>query len=79
VHVFSTLFVTCFEHNVSATVSYDQKDLLDIRTAITHPVLDEYFFFNESDGKDLCPTGLSSPPFAGGKDCDIVDDGPGAL
>jgi hypothetical protein len=36
-------------HNVSATVSYDQKELLGIRTAITHLVLDKYFFFNESE------------------------------
>ena len=53
---FFTLFVTYFVHNVSATVSYDQKELLDIRTAITHPIRDEYFFFNEQDGKDLLQT-----------------------
>jgi hypothetical protein len=50
---FFTLFVTYFVRNVSATVSYDQKELLDTRTAITHPVLKEYLFFNESDRKDL--------------------------
>ena len=45
---FFTLFVTYFVHNVSAIVSYDRKDLLDIRTAITHPIL--------SDTKDLLQT-----------------------
>jgi hypothetical protein len=35
------LFVTYFVHNVTATVSYDRKELLDIRTAITHLELDE--------------------------------------
>ena len=36
------LFVTYFVHNVSATVSYDRKEFLDIRTAITHLVKKEY-------------------------------------
>jgi hypothetical protein len=31
---FFTLFVTYFVHNVSATISYAQKELLGIRTAI---------------------------------------------
>ena len=53
---FFTLFVTYFVHNVSATVSYDRKELLDIRTAITRLELDEHFFFNESDAKDLLQT-----------------------
>jgi hypothetical protein len=53
----SALFVIHIIHNVSAIISYDQKELLDIRTAITHPVLEEYiFFFNESDAKDLLQT-----------------------
>ena len=47
------LFVTYFVRNVSATVSYDRKELLDIRTAITHLELDEDCFFYESDAKDL--------------------------
>ena len=47
------LFVTYFVHNVSATVCFDRKELLDIRTAITHLELDGDFFFNESDAKDL--------------------------
>jgi hypothetical protein len=34
-------------------VSYDRKELLDIRTAITHLELDKVFFFNESDAKDI--------------------------
>ena len=50
---FFALFVTYFVHNVAATVSYDRKELLDIRTAITHLKLDEEFFFNESDAKDI--------------------------
>jgi hypothetical protein len=54
--MFFTLFVTYFVHNFSATVSYDRKYLLDIRAAITHPVLNEFFSFNESDGKDLHQT-----------------------
>jgi hypothetical protein len=33
-----------FVHNVSATVSYGRKELLDIRTAITHLGLDKSFF-----------------------------------
>ena len=61
---FFSLFVTYFLHNVSATVSatvsYDQKELLDIRTAITHLVLDKDFFFrsfvSELDMKDLLQT-----------------------
>jgi hypothetical protein len=50
---FFALFVTCFVHNVAATVSYDRKELLDIRTGITHFKLDEEFFFNESDARDI--------------------------
>ena len=49
--------LTYFLHNVSATVSYDpRKELLDIRTAITHLVLDKDFFFKESDASDLLQT-----------------------
>jgi hypothetical protein len=50
---FFTLFVTHFVHNVAATVSYDRKELLDVRTAITHLELDEGFCFIESDAKDI--------------------------
>jgi hypothetical protein len=46
------LFVNYFVHNVSATVSYDQKELLDIRIVIIHLKLDEDVLFNESDSKD---------------------------
>ena len=42
---FFTLFVTYFVHNVAATISYDQKELLDIITAITHLEFDKSFFF----------------------------------
>ena len=48
-------FATYFVRNVSATVSYDRKVLLDIRAAITH-VLDKDFFFNKSDAKYLHQT-----------------------
>jgi hypothetical protein len=41
--------------NVSATVTYDRKELLDIRASITHLLLEE-FIFNESDGKELLQT-----------------------
>jgi hypothetical protein len=50
---FFALFVTYFVHNVAATVSYDRKELLDIRTAITHLKLEKFFFFNESGAKDI--------------------------
>jgi hypothetical protein len=50
---FFALFVTCFVHNVAATVSYDRKELLDIIIAIAHLKMDKEFFFNESDGKDI--------------------------
>jgi hypothetical protein len=42
--VFFTLFVTYFVFNVAATDSYAQKELLDIRPAITHLELDEDLF-----------------------------------
>ena len=50
------MFVTYFVHNVAATVSYDRKELLDIRTAITHLEQDESFFFNESGERDILQT-----------------------
>ena len=53
---FFALLVTCFVHNVAATVSYDRKEFLDIRTGITHTKLDEEFFFNESDARDILRT-----------------------
>jgi hypothetical protein len=37
---FFAIFVNYFVHNVSATISYGRKELLDIRTAITHLGLD---------------------------------------
>ena len=45
--VFFALFVTYFVHNVSATVTYGKKELLDIRTAITHLGLDKDFFLQQ--------------------------------
>jgi hypothetical protein len=50
---FFALFATNFVHNDIATVSYELKELLDNRTAITHLELDKDFFFNESDAKDI--------------------------
>lgn len=50
------VFSRYFEHNVSAIVSYDRKKLLDVRTAISHPMLEEYFVFNVKDGMDLFQT-----------------------
>jgi hypothetical protein len=66
------LFVTYFVRNVSATVSYGKKELLDIRTTITHLGLDKelldirtvithlrldkYFFFNKQDAQDILQT-----------------------
>ena len=47
-------FTNYFVHNVSVTVSFDRKELLDLRTAITHFVLD--FFLNVSYTKDLLQT-----------------------
>ena len=53
---FFALFVTCFVHNVATTISYDRKEFLDIRTGITHLKLDEEFFFNESDARNILRT-----------------------
>jgi hypothetical protein len=41
--VFFALILTFFVHNVSAIVSYDWKDLLDIRTMITNLDLEQDF------------------------------------
>ena len=38
---YSALFLDHFIHNVAANISYDLKELLDIRTAITHLELDK--------------------------------------
>ena len=38
-------FFTLFVLNVASTVSYDQKELLDIRTVVTHLNLDKDLFF----------------------------------
>jgi hypothetical protein len=50
---FGTLFVNYFVHNVSATVSYYNKELLDVRTAITHLGLDKDFFLQQA-GRTGC-------------------------
>ena len=44
------------DHNVSAIVSYDSKQFLDMRTAITKLDLDEHFYFNESTALDILLT-----------------------
>jgi hypothetical protein len=49
-------FVTYFVHNVATTVSYDRKEHLEFRTAITHHELGEEFIFYESDQRDLLQT-----------------------
>ena len=54
------LFVTSSVHKVSATVSYDRKELMDIRTLFTHLELNKDFFFNESDVKDILLSGDQS-------------------
>ena len=53
---FFALFLTCFVDNVAATISYDRKELLDIRTAIIHLRLDKEFFLNESNGREIRKT-----------------------
>ena len=62
VHFFA-LFITNFVHNVASSVYYDRKELLDIRTEISHLELDNIFFFNESSAKDilLCPDKAKIP------------------
>ena len=49
--MFKTHVLTYFVHNVVATVSYDRKEHLDIRTAIAHLELDEDLLFNKPDAK----------------------------
>ena len=51
--VYFHIVLTYFARNVDATVSNDEKELMDIRTVITHLGLDKDFFFNESDAKDI--------------------------
>jgi hypothetical protein len=51
-YIFFALFVTCLVHNVAATISYDWKELLVIRTVITHLK----FFFHEPDGREILQT-----------------------
>ena len=51
--VFFAIFVNHFVHNVSATVSYGRKELLDIRTAITHLGLDKDFFNKGEHSREL--------------------------
>jgi hypothetical protein len=51
-----------------------EKELLDNRTVITHPILEEYFFFNETDGKDLlqAPNNGPHPSHSQEKETDIL-------
>jgi hypothetical protein len=48
-----------FVHNVAATISYYQKEFLEIRTAITHLGLKEEFLFNESDKNNIQLVGFT--------------------
>jgi hypothetical protein len=75
---FSVLFVNYFVHNVSATISYGKKKLLDIRTAITHLGLDKDFFYNKDDAQNILQTSPTSPLFAKGSDSGIEDKEPDA-
>ena len=50
------LILIYFVNNVSAIVSYDRKELLDIRTVINSLDLDEDFYFNESAAQDILLT-----------------------
>ena len=78
--VFFALFVTYFVHNVSATVSTAKKELLDIRTAITHLGLDEDFSKTKTTHKTISKhtTGPTSPLFAKGSDAGTEDKEPDA-
>jgi hypothetical protein len=72
---FFTIFVNYFVHIVSATVSYGRKELLDIRTAITHLELDKDYFHNKQDmifSKQ--PAGPESQFFARGSDAGTEDE-----
>jgi hypothetical protein len=46
--IFFARFVTYFVHNVSSTIFYGKKELLDIRIRITHLGLDKYFFLQQA-------------------------------
>ena len=64
-----------FVHNVSATVSYGKKELLDIRTAITHLGLDKYFSSASRAHRTFSehPTRPTSQLFARGRDAGTED------
>ena len=51
--VFFVLFVTYLVHNVSATVSYSKKKILNIRTAITHLGIDKDFFLKKARAQGI--------------------------
>ena len=78
--VLFTLFVTCFVHNVSATVSYGKKYLLDIRTQITHLGFKIFLQQGRPTHKTFSkhPTGPTSPLFARGSDAGTEDKEPDA-
>ena len=71
---FVAIFVNYFVHNVSATVSYGRKGLLDIRAAITHLGLDKDFFNNNKQDTHTIfskhPTGQTSQLLAKGSDAE---------
>jgi hypothetical protein len=51
--LFFTLIWTFLLHNISAVISDDQKQFLDIRIAITNLNLDEDFYFNKLAAVDV--------------------------
>ena len=69
---FFVLFVTCFVHNVAATISYDLKELLVIRTVITYFRLDSFSSMSQT-GRIYYrhPTRPRTPSFTEGRNLDF--------
>ena len=67
--------------NVATTLSYDRKELLEIRTAIPHLELDKEFLFNKLDERDLLHTTEQAliPSFAGERDGKGIAEGANVL
>ena len=79
--VFFALFVTYFVHNVAATLSYDIKELLYIRTrSLTLNWTNNFSLMSRTRGiYSRHPTRPSSLSIAGEKDGDIAEGDQGAL
>jgi hypothetical protein len=77
------LFVTYFVHNVAATVSYGRKELLDIRTVITHLEMDKYYYhlFLRVGQEGYTPNTRAGPPprHSYEKETDFAEGDRGAL